>query len=293
MEKTLIQTREKPLKQYLMLTKPGIIMGNVVNAIGGFSLASKGHFSFSLFLAMLVGMACVIGSACTFNNYIDREADRKMTRTRNRPLARGTLSVRSAMLFGTFLGLVGITILALYTNPLTAGVALFGFTVYVALYSFTKYRTVYGTLIGSFAGAVPPVIGYCAITNRFDSAALILFLMITLWQMPHFFAIALYRMKDYAAASIPVMPLKRSPLETKVHILLYIIAFMVASSLLTLFHYTNYLFLILVALSSLVWFVIGIRGLNRQTDARYGRTMFILSLVVVMTLSLTLPFTVV
>lgn len=293
MEKTLVQKSEKPLKQYLLLTKPGIIMGNVVNAIGGFALASKGHFSFSLFVAMLIGMACVIGSACTFNNYIDREADRKMVRTRNRPLARGTLSVRSAMLFGTLLGLVGITILALYTNPLTAGVALFGFTVYVALYSFSKYRTVYGTLIGSFAGAVPPVIGYCTITNRFDSAALILFLMITLWQMPHFFAIALYRMKDYAAASIPVMPLKRSPLETKVHILLYIIAFMVASSLLTLFHYTNYLFLILVALSSLVWFVIGIRGLNRQTDARYGRTMFILSLVVVMTLSLTLPFTVV
>lgn len=291
MEKALKAPFTQSLKSYVAVTKPGIILGNAVNAIGGFFLASKGFFDLSLFMAMILGLSCIIASGCTFNNYIDREVDQKMARTKNRPLAQGTLSEKGALIFATILGLLGILILAFFANPLTAGVALFGFTVYVAFYSFLKYKTVYGTLIGSFAGSAVPVIGYCAFSNRLDGAALILFIMISMWQMPHFFAIALYRLKDYSAASIPVLPLVKGVLETKVSILLYIIGFFISGALLTLFQYTSYIFLIVVGIASFVWFFFGIKGLRSADDTQWARKMFILSLIVVMALCITIPFT--
>ena len=140
-----------------------------------------------------------MASACVFNNYIDRQVDKKMERTKNRALVTGLISGRNAILFATLLGLIGNLILFLYTNLLTVFVAGLGFFVYVVLYSLWKCRTIYGTAIGSIAGAVPPVVGYCAVSNHFDAGALILFAMMVLWQMPHFFAIALLHFDDYAA----------------------------------------------------------------------------------------------
>jgi protoheme IX farnesyltransferase len=131
------------IKTYFMLTKPGIIFGNVVTMVGGFALASKGHFNFWLFLATLVGLSCIIASACVFNNYIDRTADEKMIRTRNRALVKGLVSERNALAFATFLGFVGSFVLASCTNLLTLFMALVGYFVYVVLYSFSKYRSTY------------------------------------------------------------------------------------------------------------------------------------------------------
>ena len=190
-------------KTYCLLTKPRIIMGNIITASAGFALASRGSINFLLLLVTFIGLALVIASACVFNNYIDRNADKKMERTKNRPLATGLISPRRAITFALLLGLLGTFLLAFFVNPLTAALALFGFFVYVILYSFSKYYSIHGTLIGSVAGAMPPVIGYCAAANRFDMGALILFAMITIWQMPHFFSIAIYQLKDYAAASYP------------------------------------------------------------------------------------------
>ena len=167
-------------KAYLMLMKPGIIMGNVITAAGGFALGSKGTFDFGLFLAALLGLSLIIGSACAFNNYIDRTADQKMKRTQNRPLAKGTISLQSATLFAIFLFLSGILVLTLFVNLLTLAIALIGFAVYVFFYSFLKYRSTHATLIGSIAGATPPALGYCAASNHFDMGALLLFAVIVL-----------------------------------------------------------------------------------------------------------------
>jgi protoheme IX farnesyltransferase len=272
------------IKTYFMLTKPGIIFGNVVTMVGGFALASKGHFNFWLFLATLVGLSCIIASACVFNNYIDRTADEKMIRTRNRALVKGLVSERNALAFATFLGFVGSFVLASCTNLLTLFMALVGYFVYVVLYSFSKYRSTYGTVVGSIAGAMPPVVGYCAVTNHFDIAAFILFMIVALWQMPHFFAIAMYRFNDYKAALIPVLPVKKGMYITKIHMLLYIIAFIIATLLLTLCGYTGYVYFTVVALLGFTWLGLCIKGFTSNNDTLWARKMFLFSLVVIMVL---------
>jgi heme o synthase len=278
------------LKTYYMLTKPGIIIGNIITTAGGFALASKGHFDLLLFLTTMLGLSLVIASAGVFNNYIDRFMDGKMERTKDRPLVTGAISHERALLFAFVLGLAGVVILGAYTNLLTVFIAMGGFFVYLVLYAFWKYRSFYGTLVGSLAGAVPPVVGYCAVSNHLDGAAFLLFMLMVLWQMPHFFAIAIYRLKDYAAASIPVLPIVKGMYVTKIQILLYIVAFMLTSSLLTLMGYTGYLFLGVVAVLSLVWMGLGLKGFKLVNDQRWARKMFIVSLVVIMGLFLIIPF---
>lgn len=291
MQKLSIPAFTFATKTYCLLTKPGIIFGNAITTAGGFALASRGHIDVWLFLVTLVGLSLVIASACVFNNYIDRNADEKMTRTQNRPLVKGLISARGAMAFAIVLGSIGTLLLAVFANLLAVLIALFGFFVYVILYSFSKYHSVHGTLIGSIAGAVPPVIGYCAVSNRLDAGAWILFAMIVLWQMPHFFAIAIYRLEDYAAASIPVLPIKKGMLTTKIQMLLYIIGFIGASSMLVAFGYLEYAYLIVVALLGLAWVGLCIKGFKCDNDRLWARTMFFFSLVVIMGLSIAIPFT--
>lgn len=269
------------IKTYYLLTKPGILMGNAITLVGGFAMASKGHFDFPLFAGTTAGLGGVISSACVFNNYIDRERDAKMERTKNRALVKGIISPRNAVIFASILGVVGTLILALTTNALAVTAALAGFFIYVVLYGIWKSRSVYGTLIGSMAGAAPPVVGYCAVTNHFDAGALLLFAILVLWQMPHFYAIAMYRFNDYVAASIPVLPVKKGVPLTKIRMLLYIIAFTTVSLLLTLMGYTGYAYLIVAALLGLSWLVLCLKGFKSENDKPWARQMFFLSLVII------------
>ncbi len=274
------------MKQYFQLTKPGIIFGNAITAIAGFALASRGHFDIGLFIAMLLGLSCVIASACVCNNYIDREMDGKMARTKNRALAKGEISVTRAFVFAAALLVLGVSVLVLYANFLTALMALLGFSIYVFLYSPWKYRSWHATLIGSIAGGMPPVVGYCAVGNTFDLGAFLLFVIVVLWQMPHFFAIAMYRMSDYAAASIPVLPIVRGMQVAKIQILLYMIAFCVAALLLTFFGFTGYAYLVATGILSLAWLWKGFKGFKASNDKLWARKVFLHSLVVIMGLSL-------
>jgi len=281
------------MKTYYMLTKPGIIMGNVVTTAGGFALASKGHINYWLFLATMVGLSFIIASAGVFNNYIDRAMDAKMSRTKNRAIVTGVISGINAILFGIVLGMVGVVVLAVYTNLLTVFVALAGFFVYLVLYAFFKYRSFYGTIVGSLAGAVPPVVGYCAVSNSLDAGALIIFMILVLWQMPHFFSIAIYRYDDYAAASIPVLPVAKGMYITKIHMVLYIIAFILTALLLTVTGYTGYAFSAVAILLGIAWLGLCLKGFSVDNDARWARKMFALSLVVIMGLCIAIPFDVI
>lgn len=275
---------------YYLLTKPGIILGNLITVAAGFLLASKGIMNFSLFFATLTGLAFIMASACVFNNYIDRRIDKKMERTKNRALVTGLISGRNAIVFGLFLGIIGHWILFFYTNLLTVSVAGIGFFVYVFLYSLWKCRTVYGTAIGSIAGAVPPVVGYCAVSNHFDAGACILFMMMVLWQMPHFFAIAMFHIEDYTAAQIPVLPIKKGMLRTKIHMALYILGFIFTAVMLSLFEYTGYFYLLAAAGLGTAWLVLCLKGFKCDNDQLWGRHMFRLSLLIITTLSFIIPF---
>ncbi|MGZ9914588.1 heme o synthase, partial [Escherichia coli] len=178
-------------KQYLQVTKPGIIFGNLISVIGGFLLASKGSIDYPLFIYTLVGVSLVVASGCVFNNYIDRDIDRKMERTKNRVLVKGLISPAVSLVYATLLGIAGFMLLWFGANPLACWLGVMGFVVYVGVYSlYMKRHSVYGTLIGSLSGAAPPVIGYCAVTGEFDSGAAILLAIFSLWQMPHSYAIA-------------------------------------------------------------------------------------------------------
>lgn len=274
---------------YYLLTKPGIILGNLATVAAGFILGSRGGIAFWLFLAVLFGLAFVIASACVFNNYIDRDIDKKMERTKGRALVQGRISGRSALLFATLLAAIGTGILFAFTNLLTVGVVAVGFFVYVLLYSFWKCRTVYGTAIGSIAGAVPPVAGYCAASGQFDAAAVILFAMMVFWQMPHFFAIALFHLEDYAKAGVQVLPLSKGIFRTKIHMSLYIAAFIPAAMLLTLLGYTGYLFLTAIAGIGLAWLALSLKGFGTTDSAVWGKQMFFLSLAVIMAVCIVIP----
>lgn len=275
---------------YYLLTKPGIVLGNLITLAAGFLLASKGTINFSLFFLTLLGLALIMASACVFNNYIDRQVDKKMERTKNRALVTGLVSGRGAILFATVLGLLGNLVLLAYTNLLTVFVAAIGFFTYVILYSLWKCRTIYGTAIGSVAGAVPPVVGYCAVSGQFDLGALILFSMMVLWQMPHFFSIAVYHLEDYTAAAIPVLPVKKGMMRTKIHMTLYIIAFILTAALLTFFHYTGYVYLIAATGIGLLWLLLCLKGFTKVDETRWGRQMFALSLLLITAISFIIPF---
>lgn len=271
---------------YYHLIKPGIIRGNIITAAGGFLLAAQGHIEPGLLLAMLVGLSLVIASACVFNNVLDRQIDLAMERTRNRALVSGVITVRHANIYATVLGLVGIAILITYTNLLTSMIAAVGFISYVLIYGYAKRKSVHGTLVGTISGATPIVSGYCAVTGRLDLGAALLFLIMVFWQMAHFFGIAMYRHDDYAAARIPVLPVVRGMYRTKVQTMLYAVGFVLATLLLTLYGYTSISFAIIMTAISGYWLLLGARSWHRLTDVKWGKQMFLFSLVVVLALSL-------
>lgn len=279
------------MREYYRLTKPGIIYGNTITGFAGFALASRLHFNVMLCIETLLGLAAIIAASCVFNNYVDRGIDREMARTKQRALATGAISGPSALSFGTILLVFGCVILGVYTNAITLSIALFGMFAYLVLYGLGKRLSVHGTLIGSISGAVPPVVGYVAVTNRIDTAAYLLFIVLVLWQMPHFYAIAMFRAKDYAAAGIPVLPVVQGVRATKLQIMIYIAAFIAASSLLTLFHYTGLVYLAAVIFVGIVWFMAGLSNYNGAENILWAKKMFKMSLVVLLVWSLCVSLT--
>ena len=274
------------IKQYLQVTKPGIIFGNLISVVGGFLLASKGVIDYPLFLATLIGVSLVVASGCVFNNYIDRDIDRIMERTKNRVLVKGLIDPKVSLIYASVLGIVGMLLLYVAANPLAMMLAVIGFVIYVGVYSlYMKRKSVYGTLIGSLSGAAPPVIGYCAVTGQFDMGALILLLIFSLWQMPHSYAIAIFRFKDYQAANIPVLPVIKGISVTKNHITLYILAFMVATLMLTLSGYAGYKYLVVAAAVSVWWLGMALRGYKATNDSVWARKLFVFSIIAITSLS--------
>jgi protoheme IX farnesyltransferase len=192
------------IKTYYELAKPGIIYGNALPALAAFIFASSGPINWILLIATLVGLSLIIGSGCVFNNYADREIDARMERTKGRAFPAQHVSLKGALIYGVILGVVGILILFFLTTPLALGAAIVGFVVYVGIYTPLKPRSPYALFVGAIAGAVPPVVGYSAVTNTLDIYAVLLFAVLYLWQIPHFLAIATYRYSEYKAAGVPL-----------------------------------------------------------------------------------------
>ena len=258
-----VDVANQPLIQVI---KPGIVFGNAITVLGGYFLAAKGHPDWLTLCQALIGTMAVIASGCVINNIIDRDIDKKMQRTCDRVLVTGELSITSAIIYAISLLAVGVLCLSA-TTPLALYSALFGYVVYVGLYSlYFKRESILGTFIGSFSGAIPPVIGYAALNPSIDSIYWVLFAMFAIWQMPHAYAIAVFRKKDYSAAKIPVLPVKYSFRTTQWHITISIALFLIVGSLLTALKATGYAYLTVHLLLSGYWLWIAMKPIKANKD---------------------------
>jgi protoheme IX farnesyltransferase len=273
-------------KTYLALTKPGIVLGNLVSVTGAFLFASGGAVDWRQGALAAAGVSLVVASGCAVNNVIDRDIDRLMQRTRSRPMANGALAVPVALVYAALLLLAGLALLWAATQRLLPqALILCGYAVYTGLYSLRlKRSSVHGTLVGSIAGAMPPVVGYCVAHGGLDAAAVLLFAVFCLWQMPHSYAIAIFRAADYRAAAIPVLPLVRGHASAKRHMIAYMLAFLAAAPLLAALG-AGPLYLLAAVVAGGGWLALGIAGLTARDDARWARQVFFLSIAVVTLLS--------
>jgi len=191
-------------------------------------------------------------------------------------------------MFAAGLGLLGFTMLYIYVNVLTAAVALVGFIAYVPFYTYAKRVSHWGVVVGSISGAMPITVGYTAVLGQLDLAAFVLFFTLVLWQMPHFYAIAIYRFDEYATAGIPTLPVKKVINASKLHIVFYILSFLFAASLLTIFGCATYVYFTIVLIIGLIWLGRAIRGFHTSDEVAWAHMLFKFSLTVVVTFSIAL-----
>lgn len=275
------------MKPSLSIIKPGIIFGNIVTLAGGFFLATDGQINFWLLASVVIGMSLVVAAGCVLNNVIDKDIDRLMERTKKRVLAQGLVSEKKALLYALVLGVLGFLVLAFQTNLLTVFIAFVGLFFYVVLYSlFWKRKSPFGTIIGGIAGAVPPVVGYTAVTNHFDAGAIVLFFILFFWQMPHFYAIAIYRLKDYSTASIPVLPVVKDISHTKKVMLVYAVLFAIASIMPVVYGYIGMLYFVPALAMGLYWVYIIAQGFKAKDNRVWARKVFLFSIINITLLSI-------
>lgn len=275
------------IKQFIFLTKPGIIFGNFISVMGGFFLAAQGNIDLWLLVVALLGTSLVVASGCVVNNIIDQDIDIKMERTRNRALVKKSISNRAAYIFAALLGIAGFGLLYYYSNWLAFGFAVIGYIDYVVLYSlYFKRHSVHQTLVGSISGAAPPLIGYCVASGQLDIGALILFVTFCIWQMPHSFGIAVYRLNDYASANIPVLPVKKGIKATKIQSFIYVVLFTISGSLLYVFNYVGIIYLVVFLVMSAYWLYQSIIGFKAIDDQLWARKFFLVSVIIITVFSL-------
>ena len=220
------------LKSYYQLCKPNVVYMMLICAFVGMLLAEQTVSSYSYLFIALTGIALCAASAAAINQVVDREADASMTRTDQRPLPKGDLSVMHASIFAFVIGLLGSMILYLYVNTLTMILTIGSLIGYAFIYTvYLKRATPQNIVIGGLAGAAPPLLGWSSVTNTIDPFALLLVLIIFVWTPPHFWALAIYRKEEYAKESIPMMPVTHGIAFTKLQIVLYTIILFIVSVL--------------------------------------------------------------
>lgn len=219
-------------RDYLELTKPGVQALLFVSCISGMLIGSNFSPPVSVFIFGLLGISFIAGSAAVINHIFDSDIDAKMDRTASRPIVKGAISQNSAIVFATLLYLVGSAMLVVYVNTLTWILTSLTFIFYAFIYTrYLKFMTSQNIVIGGLAGAMPPLLGWTAVSNTIEPNALLLVLIVMVWTPPHFWALAVYRVEDYAEAGVPMLPVQRGVPFTKIHIVLYTVL-LIASTML-------------------------------------------------------------
>ncbi len=210
------------LREYYRITKPRVVGLIMFTAIAGMFLASEQLPRLATLILATCGIGFAAAAGAAVNHILDEEKDSMMQRTRNRPLPSGQIETLPAMIFASSLAVISMFILALGVNVLTAALTFASLIGYAVIYTvFLKHATPQNIVIGGAAGAMPPVLGWTAVTGELHGDAFLLFLIIFCWTPPHFWALALYRRKDYENADIPMLPVTHGQKFTRLHMLLY------------------------------------------------------------------------
>jgi len=212
------------MRDYIALCKPRVVMLMILTSFVGMCLAPSAHFPFIPIIFGNIGIALVACAAAAMNHVADLHIDKVMKRTQHRPIVRGKLSMKKSMIFAGALCLIGISILIVMVNTLTAVLTFLSLIGYAVCYTlYLKHATPQNIVIGGIAGAAPPLLGWTAVTGSISPQALLLVLIIYVWTPPHFWALAIYRLEDYAKANVPMLPYTHGVPYTKLNIVLYTI----------------------------------------------------------------------
>jgi protoheme IX farnesyltransferase len=240
---TLVQP--SVMRQYLALTKPRVVMLITFCAVIGMFLSTPGWVPLPVLINATLGITLVAGAAAAVNCLVEQHIDARMARTAWRPLPSGTLTPQQTLVFSGILGGIGTFLLYAFVNPLTTWLTLATFVGYAIIYTvILKPRTPQNIVIGGASGAMPPVLGWAAVTGQAPIEAWVLFLIIFVWTPPHFWALALYRTDDYARSGLPMLPVTHGAQFTRLHILLYTLLLVATTILPTLIGMSGFVYLI-------------------------------------------------
>ena len=276
---TALALDQNRLRQFLSLTKPRVVSLIVFTAVIGMFLAVPGLPPLKPMLFGTLGIALVAAAAAAINCLVEQKIDAKMARTRSRPLPRGELSTQQTLLFASLIGGAGLAVLYVEVNALTMWLTLATFVGYAVIYTvLLKPATPQNIVIGGASGAMPPVLGWAAVTNDVAPQALILFLIIFVWTPPHFWALALYRAKEYANAGLPMLPVTHGPAYTQLQIVLYTVALFAVSLLPFAIRMSGWMYLIAAVILGGIFIGYAVTLQRRYSD-RLSRQTFRYSIV--------------
>ena len=261
------------LRQFYALTKPRVVSLIVFTAVIGMFLETPGMVPLSVLLAGTIGIALVAGAAAAMNCLVEQKIDALMARTKARPLPQGQISSLETLIFAGIVGGIGLGLLLHWVNALTMWMTLATFVGYAVIYTvILKPMTPQNIVIGGASGAMPPVLGWAAVTGDVSAQALTLFLIIFAWTPPHFWALALYRKDEYAKAGVPMLPVTHGDRYTQIQVLLYTLILLACSTLPFVTRLSGLLYLISALILGAIFLVYAVKINTNYSDALARRT---------------------
>ena len=255
------------MANFLALTKPKIVLLLTLTALVGMMLTIEFYTNILSSLASLLGFAFLAASSAALNQIFDRESDKIMERTKKRPLASGDISLTQALTFTAILLFIGSSLLLYFSNLLTLFITTFGFIFYSLVYTiYLKWATPQNIVIGGLSGALPPLIGWTAVTNEISLLPLILVLIIFLWTPPHFWPLAIDRLDEYKKEGVPMMPIAKGVSRTKKEMIVYSVLLLGASLAPFFYGLTGYFYLISTTALNLYFIYLCIAYLNDKEN---------------------------
>jgi heme o synthase len=253
---------------FFALCKPRVTALIVFTAIIGMFLATPGMVPLQALIAGTIGIAMASGAAAAFNHLIEQKIDAKMARTRGRPLPTGQINSQQTFIFATVVAVLGLGILYYFVNTLTMWLTFATFIGYAVIYTvFLKPATPLNIVIGGLSGAMPPALGWAAVTGTVSAEAWILVLIIFAWTPPHFWALALYRREEYAKSGLPMLPVTHGEMYTRLHILLYTIILVAVTLIPFALRMSGIIYLVSVILLDIVFMGYAIKLYQKYSDA--------------------------